>query len=901
MRACRRIAIVVLLLATSPARAEAPDFDTQVAPILARRCLDCHSGAEPKGGLDLSGKSRAMAGGDNGEVIVPGRPEESPLWELVADGSMPPKTRLPADEQATLRAWIGAGARWGADPIDTFRATTDRRAGRDWWSLRPVVRPDVPPGVNPIDFFVRGGLTGAGLTPSPRADKRTLIRRLTFDLTGLPPTPEDVEAFVKDENPSASRRLVDRLLASPRYGPRWARPWLDLARYGESNGFEHDEFRPDAWRYRDWVVNALNADLPYDEFARLQIAGDVLHPDDPAAIEATGFLVAGAYDSVGQTQQSDAMRKVVRQDELEDVVGTVSQAFLGLTVHCARCHDHKFDPIRQVEYYRFAASLSGVRHGDRDLTALDPETRAAEARIDRRTARLAAIESTIPGNQAGPRPPAPLAAWDFTRGLDDRLGSLHASTRGPAVRSPSGLKFDGKTAFAGTVPLSRDLRARTLEAWVRLDDLTQRGGAVIGLQSPDGSAFDAIVFAELEPGRWMAGSESFARSKSFNAPAETEAASRPVQVAIVYADDGTIAAYRDGKPYGNAYRTSPPVTFRAGVAQVVFGLRHQPVGGNRMLAGTVVRARLYDRALTSSEVAASARVGGEIASVAAIEAALPADLRAEHVRLRLGNDADRAELATHVRRTYAVSPRPPEPSHLLTRGNPAQPAEVVSAGALGAVAAPAADFGLRPDAPEATRRIAVRLDGSPTRRIRSSPRVDRQPNLAGALRLGAHRNAERLRVQRRPSRLTPTCLDWLASEFVASGWRREGASPPHCEFVETYPPFVAYPNAEGDAYRRLQTVSYGGCPRADLRRRWSATRCWPSRATLTRRSEGPASASFRCDGRRGRSRISMSRSRRTAPNSPVGRFTGRGPVGFGAGSSTRSIAPTPRRPHPAAP
>ena len=171
----------------------------------------------------------------------------------------------------------------------------------------------------PIDAFVLQKLEAGGLSPAPEAGKRQLIRRLSFDLTGLPPRPEEVDAFLNDHSPDAYERLVDRYLASPQYGVRWARWWLDLARYGESNGFEFDEFRPNAWRYRDWVVDALNRDRPYDEFARLQLAGDVLRPDDPAAVEATGFLVAGAYDTVGQNQQSVAMKAVVRSDELEDI------------------------------------------------------------------------------------------------------------------------------------------------------------------------------------------------------------------------------------------------------------------------------------------------------------------------------------------------------------------------------------------------------------------------------------------------------------------------------------------------------------------------------------------------------------------------------------------------------
>jgi hypothetical protein len=368
---------LVLLAAASRACGDPPGdaaghFDKVIAPLLAERCLGCHDGAKPKGGLSLASRKGAMVGGDSGPALVPGKPDESPAWQRVAEGTMPPKKPLSDAEKKTLRAWITAGAVWGTDPIDPMRYTTASRAGYDWWSLQPLA-PVSPPAVrdttwplNPVDQFVLARLEAHGLAPAPPADRRTLIRRLTFDLLGLPPTPAEVGAFVADAAPDAYERLVDRLLASPHYGERWARHWLDVVRFGESHGFEHDELRPHAWPYRDWVVRALNRDLPYGEFARLQVAGDVLRPGDPDALAATGFLVAGPYDGVGQTQQSAAMRAVVRQDELEELIGTIGQTFLGLTVHCARCHDHKFDAVRQVEYYRLAAALAGVRHGPRE-------------------------------------------------------------------------------------------------------------------------------------------------------------------------------------------------------------------------------------------------------------------------------------------------------------------------------------------------------------------------------------------------------------------------------------------------------------------------------------------------------------------------------------------------------
>ena len=271
--------------------------------------------------------------------------------------------------------------------------TTDKRAGYDWWSLRPVSRPDVPEVKhagwvrNPIDAFILARLEKEGLGPSAEAERRTLIRRLTFDLTGLPPTPEEVEAFVLDNRLDAYERLVDRLLASPRYGERWARHWLDVVRFGESQGFERNHYRPDAWKYRDWVIASLNADLPYDEFVRQQIAGDVLKPQDPMAVAATGYLVCGAYDLVGQTEGTEVMKRVSRQDQLEDLVGNLGQTFLGLTVNCARCHDHKFDPVAQREYYQVAAALAGVFDGDREILA---EKDAADVK-----ARRAALATKV--------------------------------------------------------------------------------------------------------------------------------------------------------------------------------------------------------------------------------------------------------------------------------------------------------------------------------------------------------------------------------------------------------------------------------------------------------------------------------------------------------------------------
>lgn len=401
----RCLVALVAALACAPgnsARADgAVDFDNGVRPLLSRRCSGCHNAQDTNGGLDLTQRETARAGGDSGAALQPGSPEASLLWQRIAAGEMPPKQKLSAAEQELLRAWIATGAPWSGGPLDPFEFTSDTRAGYDWWSLQPL-RVQTPPAapvgdpLSAIDAFVQRKLADAKRHPSPLADRRTLIRRLYFDLLGLPPDPALVAEFVCDPSPSAYDALVDRLLTSPAYGQRWARHWLDVARFGESQGFERDRLRTNLWRYRDWVIDALNNDLPYDEFARRQLAGDVLHPGDREALIATGFLVAGAYDEVGQKQQSGAMRAVVRQDELEDLVSTVAQTFLGLTVNCSRCHDHKFDPIRQVEYYGLAATLAGVHHGEPTLPAGDRRASPSMARISARrraiSAQLAHIE-----------------------------------------------------------------------------------------------------------------------------------------------------------------------------------------------------------------------------------------------------------------------------------------------------------------------------------------------------------------------------------------------------------------------------------------------------------------------------------------------------------------------------
>jgi len=765
-----RLAYGFAFLVSGSAASAAPDFDRDIAPILASHCLDCHRGAKPKGDLDLSKKDAVL--GKDGSV-VPGKLAESSLWERVASDEMPPKKPLAAAEKKLLKEWIEAGAKWGADPIDPFRITTNTRAGYDWWSLQAVKKPMPPSGkfVHAVDAFVAAKLSDKGLSLGIPAAKRVLIRRVTIDLTGLPPTPEEVAAFEKDTSPEAYSKLVDRLLASPHYGERWARHWLDVVRYGETDGFERNAARPHAWRYRDWVIRALNADMPYDRFAKLQLAGDVLQPLDADAIMATGYLVAAVHNTV---LGNDQMRAVARQDELEDLVGAVGQTFLGLTVNCARCHDHKFDPISQTDYYRLVATLAGVNHGERPLPirADESEAKRLEKDLAAVTSALAAIEEPVRkailksgGNAKGPLP-SPIAAWDFRAGPNDRVGLMHAKAIGTAKFTPSGATFDGKTGFLRTAALGSSLRSKTIEAWVTLDNRTQRGGGVISLETPDGGDFDAIVFGENEPGRWMAGSNGFVRTKPFGGDPET--GDEPVHFAISYAADGTITGYRNGRPYGKGYKSNGPREFKAGMAVVAFGCRHEPAGGNRMLAGTVHAARVYDRALTADDVAASFAGGPSFISEAQIDEKLAPEARTTAAELRKKRTALAAELGAVRGRAnefvYANVAQKPATTRFLHRGQVETPGEIVSPSGLPALAATSFDFKLTAEASDADRRVRLaEWIASPNNPLFARVIVNRVWHHHFGMGL-VETPSDFGFNGGRPSH--PELLDWLASEFM---------------------------------------------------------------------------------------------------------------------------------------
>ena len=446
------------------ADAEMRFFEERVRPLLATHCFECHAGDEFEGDLRLDSRGGLLAGGWSGPAVVPGDPDASLLLEAVRYESyeMPPDAPLPAADVAVLAKWVELGAPWpGANDAPPVREKSpgDRFTDEDraWWALRPLSDP-APPAADPgfghwarngIDRFVQAKLREAGLAPAPEADRVTLIRRVTQDLTGLPPTPAQIDAFLADRRPDAYERLVDRLLADPAHGERWAGHWLDLVRYADSDGYRNDHLRPDAWRYRDYVIGRLNADVPYDRFVREQLAADELYPDDSDALVGLGLLRHGIYEH----NSRDALGQ--RELMLDELTDTTADAFLGLGLRCARCHDHKFDPLLQTDFYRLRAYFEPLLFRDRAVAATPG--RGAE-----RAERLGAWEAAT----AGPRAE-----------LETIFGPARERARDKAVdKFPEEVRAMYRTPDADRTPYERQVawfvHDQVRQEWAKVEDLS---------------------------------------------------------------------------------------------------------------------------------------------------------------------------------------------------------------------------------------------------------------------------------------------------------------------------------------------------------------------------------------------------------------------------------------------
>jgi hypothetical protein len=406
MKAAKLLLALLSIVAGSRAvLAEPIDFVRDVRPIFTKHCYECHGEKKQKSGLRLDIKAAAFKGGEGyGTLIADKDPASSTLIQLVSSKTeserMPPKGEgLSPDEIAVLERWIAEGAAW-PDGVDTAKLHDPR----DHWSFKPL---SIAPGTHSIDSFIAAKLKERGLAMSPETDRATWLRRVSFDLVGLPPTPEQVAVFVADSRSDAYERVVDELLDSPRYGERWGQHWLDVVRYADTHGFEVNTERPHAWPYRDYVIEAFNRDTPYDQFVREQLAGDMLGKET-----ATGFLITASVLLPGQIGADEPSKRLARQDSLDDIVINIGQTFLGLSIGCARCHDHKFDPISQRDYYSMQAFVAGVEYADRPVNT--PEALAnklkelsLQKRIDQIEQELSLLEPVAQIAAATTKPTSP--------------------------------------------------------------------------------------------------------------------------------------------------------------------------------------------------------------------------------------------------------------------------------------------------------------------------------------------------------------------------------------------------------------------------------------------------------------------------------------------------------------
>jgi mono/diheme cytochrome c family protein len=783
MRQIQRALILSVLMWTSLPRAQAAEEETlfrqQVGPIFASRCLACHKGDHPKGGLSLTTREGLLKGGESGAAIVPGKPDESALIEYIS-GDKPemPKNgaALDAAQIALLRDWIAAGAAWPADLVleDT------QRAGPDWWAFQPIAHPS-PPAVkdsswvrNPIDAFVLAGLDEAGLKPAPPANKLTLLRRATFDLIGLPPTPQECDAFLADAAADAFDRVVDRLLASPHYGERWGRHWLDVVHYGDTHGFESDGKRPDAWRYRDYVIDAFNQDKPFDRFLSEQIAGDVIEPSNPQAIAALGFLGAGPWDKIGHEAMAADLRRRVRADEIDDIVNTVVATTLGLTLNCARCHDHKFDPLPQRDYYRVAAVFAGVKHGQRSLRSAASEERTkriAELKTD-----LARIKAEVGRLDRSPLDLADVVAGgngfgsgERDRGIDPRTGEASSGKLGilPGLqvnqftRSQFPL-IDGMVVPNGAAPISStgiviQTRATDGQSWdyiqagkVLAQDTAEVDGidyaaaphAMIALHANKALTFDLAAIRQALPEYQDLRFRAVAGYGGLGADA-----------------DADFAVYVDGMPRverRNISHASGGTAIDLPLAKEERFLTLVATDGGNGIAFDQIF--FGDPCLVPTPPENASLAGGTPASDSPQKTALLDQRRTLEKEL--------AEL-TVDEKVYAVVSQEAPAMHLLKRGDPESPGEEVSPGALSVIQSQSAD-----------------LAGA------QSPEQERRAALAAWLTDPANPLVRRVAVNRlwhyhfgtglvatpsdfgfngdRPSH--PELLDWLASELLERRW-----------------------------------------------------------------------------------------------------------------------------------
>ena len=474
---------ILLALLSSKLQIRAGEAERKVAKVLEAQCLECHGGKHTRAGFDLSTQESLQKGGESGETsIVAGKPAESLLYRKITHSSEPgmpyKRPKLSDDEIKLIADWISAGAKYDT-PLD--KVGIEKTAH---WSLKRMRSPEIPKTrnkswiKNPIDSFILATLESKKFKPSAPAEKQTLLRRVTFDLTGLAPTPEEMRNFLADKSPDAYTKVVNRLLASPRYGERWARHWLDVVHYADSHGHDQDRPRPNAWPYRDYVIKSFNDDKPYKRFVEDQLAGDVLHPEDPDGIAATGFIVAGQWDlsSLMAIMEDTVDKKIARYLDRDDMVMTTMSTFVSSTVHCARCHNHKFDPISQAEYYNLQSVFAGVDRADRPYD-LDPKTNALRQALLRKKTALEVKDSRFFASLLEQETQDKVAAWEKTvagEGIWTVLNPVSFTTASGATfaeQTDHSLLVSGESPKTDTYTITADTDVEGISA-VRLEVLT---------------------------------------------------------------------------------------------------------------------------------------------------------------------------------------------------------------------------------------------------------------------------------------------------------------------------------------------------------------------------------------------------------------------------------------------
>ena len=702
-------AVVVIAPQTGAAAEPAVSFQRDVRPILSSHCFECHGADTQESKLRVDRRADLLKGGKSRHAaVVPGRSAESRLLLLVSGKdkklSMPPDgARLSAREIETLRRWIDQGAPFG-------EAAADPGPSAEFWSFKPVRvgRPPVVPqndplAGSPVDAFVGQKLRAAGLPPSPPADRRTLIRRLYLDVLGLPPSPEEIAQFAADSDPAAWNRLVDRVLASPHFGERWARHWLDVVRFAETDGFETNVERPNAYPYRDYLIGAFNSDKPYDRLIYEQLAGDSVGED-----AATGFLVGGPCDKV--KSPDPVLTRMQRQDELSDIINTTGTAFLGLTLGCAKCHNHKFDPIPQRDFYAVQAVFAGVQHGERSLGSADQPQR-----VMRRQQVLAQIERTSQAlRKLGLRPPVD------PRRNDEQFPPVHTRR----------VRFTIHATNDGSEPCLDELQIFAAGPSGLLENVAlASAGARVAVSSVfPGSSFHKRE--HLNDGR-------FGNERSWISNERGKGC-----VIVEFPRESTISQIGWGRDRSGAYKDRLATDYLV-EAETADGRWTKIASSDGRLPAD----------LTDPTAASFAK------GLSSQDAQRAAALLAELVRLR-----GEREAVSLTARVYSGMFEQPDPVRRLYRGDPGSPREIVNPGAIatiGPLEIPAA-------APERERRIALAgWIARPQNPLTARVMVNRLWHYhfgRGIVETPSdfgHNGG-------RPSH--PELLDWLAGELVRSGW-----------------------------------------------------------------------------------------------------------------------------------